>query len=399
MATAIVAGTPVEQKPIRIGCRPSVLAKIQAEFVCRRLETLFPASRFEISSKKIFPAGDRDKVLPFRSLSQITDRGGASLWTTELEDALVDGDLDILVHSLKDVPTKLKEGCEIVPVLDREDRRDCLVVKKGLTYRTLEELPPGSVVGTGSVRRVAQMKRRFPLLVFKDVVSFFLPNYPAQFLTCPCFSAEICLCTNCFRSDLLTVRYVRSDTRLEKLDSPNLPYTALILTSAGLLRLSLHDRITSYLSPPVSYPAVGQGFLGAEFRSANTKVKDMISKLEILKDGWAVRAERALLEVLEGGCAVPVGMWSSWSGDNILSASPVLSPSSQLSLKSVMTSPDGSGEITVETMGVVTSVEEALELGKQAAMSLLEKGGRAIIVDLRAEIESAAATQDTVVAL
>jgi len=355
--------TPVEdeQKLIRIGCRPSVLAKIQAEIVCSRLDALFPASRFQISFKKIFPAGDRDKVLPFRSLSQITDRGGASLWTTELEDALVDGDLDILVHSLKDVPTKLKEGCEIVPVLDREDRRDCLVVKKGLTYRTLEELPPGSVVGTGSVRRVAQMKRRFPLLVFKDV-----------------------------RGNI--------DTRLEKLDSPNLPYTALILASAGLLRLSLHDRITSYLSPPVSYPAVGQGFLGAEFRSADTKVKAMVSRLEIWKDGWAVRAERALLEVLEGGCAVPVGIWSSWSSNNIASESLVSSSGSQLSLKSVMTSPDGSEEITVETMGIVASVEEALELGKQAASSLLEKGGRAIIVDLRAEIDSAAAAQDTVVA-
>jgi hydroxymethylbilane synthase len=175
MATAIVAdATPVgEQKPIRIGCRPSALAKIQAELVCSQLEALFPASRFEISSKKIYPAGDRDKVLAFRSLSQITERGGASLWTTELEDALLDGELDILVHSLKDVPTKLMEGCEITPVLGREDRRDCLVVKKGLPYRTLEELPPGSVVGTGSVRRVAQMKQRFPLLVFKDVASTF----------------------------------------------------------------------------------------------------------------------------------------------------------------------------------------------------------------------------------
>jgi hydroxymethylbilane synthase len=199
---------------------------------------------------------------------------------------------------------------------------------------------------------------------------------------------------------LLTVRYDRSDTRLQKLDSPDLPYTALILASAGLLRLSLHDRITSYISPPVSYPAIGQGFLGAEFRSADTKVKAMISKLEVWKDGWAVRAERALLEVLEGGCAVPVGIWSSWSGDNIASESLVsTSPGgSQLSLKSVMTSPDGSGEITVETMGIVTSVEEALELGKQAATSLLEKGGRAIIVDLRAEIDRAAAAQNEVVA-
>jgi len=359
MAITIVAdATPVEgeQTPIRIGCRPSALAKIQAELVCSRLETLFPASRFEISAKKIFPAGDRDKVLPFRSLSQITDRGGASLWTTELEDALIDGEIDILVHSLKDVPTKLKEGCEIIPVLEREDRRDCLVVKNGLPYRTLEELPPGSVVGTGSVRRVAQMKRRFPLLTFKDV-----------------------------RGNI--------DTRLQKLDSPDLPYTALILASAGLLRLSLHDRITSYLSPPVSYPAVGQGFLGAEFRSADTKVKAMVSKLEVWTDGWAVRAERALLEVLEGGCAVPVGIWSSWSGDNIVSESLVPSPGSQLSLKSVMTSTDGSEEVIVETTGVVMSVQEALELGKQAATSLLEKGGRAIMVDLRAEIDRAAAAQ------
>ena len=396
MAITIVAdATPVEgeQTPIRIGCRPSALAKIQAELVCSRLETLFPASRFEISAKKIFPAGDRDKVLPFRSLSQITDRGGASLWTTELEDALVDGEIDILVHSLKDVPTKLKEGCEIIPVLEREDRRDCLVVKNGLPYRTLEELPPGSVVGTGSVRRVAQMKRRFPLLTFKDVVSTFFTILSSIISYLPCFSAEICLCTNCFQFDLLTVRYVCSDTRLQKLDSPDLPYTALILASAGLLRLSLHDRITSYLSPPVSYPAVGQGFLGAEFRSADTKVKAMVSKLEVWTDGWAVRAERALLEVLEGGCAVPVGIWSSWSGDNIVSESLVPSPGSQLSLKSVMTSTDGSEEVIVETTGVVMSVQEALELGKQAATSLLEKGGRAIMVDLRAEIDRAAAAQ------
>ena len=125
----------------------------------------------------------------------------------------------------------------------------------------------------------------------------------------------------------------------------------------------------------------------------------MVSKLEVWKDGWSVRAERALLEVLEGGCAVPVGIWSSWSDDsNIASESLVSTPGSQLSLKSVMTSPDGSGEIIVETLGVVTSVEEALELGKKSAASLLEKGGRAIIVDLRAEIDKAAAAQKKVAA-
>lgn len=244
------------------------------------------------------------------------------------------------------------------------------------------------------------MKRRFPLLVFKDVVSVFLTVFSQHNLLLALLSARKYVCVSiCFQFGLLTFRYDRSDTRLQKLDSPDLPYTALILASAGFLRLSLHDRITSYLSPPVSYPAVGQSFLGAEFRSADTKVKAMISRLEVWKDGWAVRAERALLEVLEGGCAVPVGIWSTWSSDNIGPESLVsTSPDSQLSLKSVLTSPDGSGKIIVETMGIVTSVEEAFELGKQAATSLLEKGGRVIIVDLRAEIDKAAAAQNRVVA-
>ena len=164
MAATVVNDSHNGKDVIRIGCRPSVLAKIQGQLVLDRLTTLFPSHTFEISAKAIYTAGDRDKIRPLRSLNSV------SLWTLELEEALLGGELDILVHSLKDVPTKVMDGCEITPVLQREDHRDCLVVKKDLLYRSLEELPPGSIVGTGSVRRVAQLKRRYPSLVFQDVV-------------------------------------------------------------------------------------------------------------------------------------------------------------------------------------------------------------------------------------
>jgi len=177
--------SPPDQKTvIRIGCRPSILAKIQADLVISRLSALYPSYDFQLSPKRIFPAGDRDKVTPFQVLSSreaaAAAAGGGSgtsgtgrtvsLWTAELEDALLDGEFDILVHSFKDVPTTLKEGCGILPVLEREDCRDCLVVKDGSPFKSLEELPPGSVIGTNSVRRVAQLKRRYPALSFLFVV-------------------------------------------------------------------------------------------------------------------------------------------------------------------------------------------------------------------------------------
>jgi hydroxymethylbilane synthase len=163
-----------ERVTIRIGSRPSILARHQADLVRNRLATLFPSFNFELSSKLIYTAGDRDKINPLRSLNRDTNIGGVSLWTTELEVALLEGEYDILVHSLKDVPTRVMDGCEIAPVLERADPRDCLVMKRGIQYRTLEEMPPGAVIGTGSVRRVAQLKRRYPSLVFQDVVRPFL---------------------------------------------------------------------------------------------------------------------------------------------------------------------------------------------------------------------------------
>jgi len=349
MTPVPISAPPNGQRTIiRVGCRASsVLAQIQAQLVLDRLAIHFPSHIFELSSNAIFPPADRDKILPFRSLSQVSGSGGVSLWTSGLEEALLAGDIDILVHSLKDVPTMVKNGCEVTPVLRREDPRDCLVVKKGMGYQSLEELPPGAVIGTGSVRRVAQLKRRYPSLVFQDV-----------------------------RGNI--------DTRLAKLDSPSSPYTALILASAAFIRLSLTDRISAFLSSPTLYPAVGQGSLGAEFRSSDLTIKRMISSLEDWVTGWPVRAERALLGVLEGGCAVPVGIWST--RDDLSSSG---AHSMNLTLFVVITSPDGSKEVNVEASEVITSAEEALVFGQQTALSLLDKGGRQIMEKLTADISQA----------
>ena len=146
-----------------LASRASQLAKVQTYMVQDTLKAAFPAAQLEASF--MTTGGDHNQSQALYLL------GGKSLWTKELEVALKEGVVDMLVHCYKDVPTVLPEGCEIAGVLEREDPVDSLIVKKGLSYKTLEELPEGSVVGTGSVRRVAQLRRMFPKLVFKDAVS------------------------------------------------------------------------------------------------------------------------------------------------------------------------------------------------------------------------------------
>ncbi|KDN52536.1 hypothetical protein K437DRAFT_186560 [Tilletiaria anomala UBC 951] len=228
-------------------------------------------------------AGDQNQ----RSPLYVIGGEGKAIWTKELEVALKAGAVDAIVHCLKDVPTTLPDGLEIAAILEREDPRDALVMKDGLPYRTLDELPPGSVIGTSSVRRVAQLRSRYPKLVFSDV-----------------------------RGNI--------NTRLAKLDSPTGPYTALILAAAGLHRLSFETRITAYLCPPVLYYSVGQGSLAIEVRSpppgatsANNRDKriaQIIATIGCWKSTWRCEAERALLRTLEGGCSIPVGV-DTWIGD------------------------------------------------------------------------------------
>jgi hydroxymethylbilane synthase len=147
---------------IVLGTRASKLALIQADYVKAALNAAFPSHDVSISSMSV--AGDRDKVQPLYLI------GGKSLWTKELEVALLERAVDGIVHSCKDVPTTLPDGCALAAIMEREDPTDALVVKAGLPYKSLEDLPDGSMVGTSSVRRIAQLRRKFPRLVFSDMV-------------------------------------------------------------------------------------------------------------------------------------------------------------------------------------------------------------------------------------
>jgi hydroxymethylbilane synthase len=155
-----------------LGTRRSNLALVQTHLVRTLLAQLHPAAEYDFRVESMTTIGDKNQTTPLHLLSPYSSTQPAkSLWTDELESALMLGKFDLIIHSCKDVPTALPDGCEIACMLKREDPRDALVVKKGLAYKTLEEMPDGAVIGTGSVRRVAQLKRAFPKLVFQDMVS------------------------------------------------------------------------------------------------------------------------------------------------------------------------------------------------------------------------------------
>ncbi|GAA5889331.1 hypothetical protein JCM6882_000710 [Rhodosporidiobolus microsporus] len=253
---------PYAGQVFTLGTRNSKLAMVQTEIVRRELEQRWPGCEIRIFGMTTL--GDNVQTQPLYTF------GGKALWTKELEVCLLDGSVDAIVHSLKDVPTEFPPGCALGAVLEREDPSDALVVKEGLSYTSLEEMPQGSVIGTSSVRRVAQLRRKFPGLKFADV-----------------------------RGNL--------GTRLKKLDDPASSYTALILASAGLIRLNLGHRITASVSSPSLYHAVGQGAIGVEIRDDDPRAKEIIGSLECWKTSWRTRAERMMLRVLEGGCSVPVG--------------------------------------------------------------------------------------------
>ncbi|WVQ70893.1 porphobilinogen deaminase [Cryptococcus sp. DSM 104548] len=229
---------------------------------------------YSFTIESMTTVGDRNQTTPLHLLSPYSSTQPAkSLWTDELEARLTNGHFDLLVHSLKDVPTVLKDGCEIGCMVKRHDPRDALVVKAGLPYTRLEDMPDGSVIGTGSVRRVAQLKRAFPKLVFEDM-----------------------------RGNL--------NTRFSKLDNPENRFAALILAMSGLERLGMGHRATSPLSSPTLMHAVGQGALAIEIRSNDPRVRNCLRGLGHWQTEWSCGAERGCLRVLEGGCSVPVGVES-----------------------------------------------------------------------------------------
>ncbi|KAJ5747410.1 uncharacterized protein N7511_009106 [Penicillium nucicola] len=314
-------------KTFTIGTRQSKLALFQTDLVLEALKKAFPQHEYKILSKET--AGDLNTTI---ALKDFTSK---NLWTEELEELMIGGAVDLIVHSLKDVPTLLPSTCKLGPTMAREDSRDVLVVKRGLPYKSLSEIPAGSVVGTSSIRRTAQLARKYPHLKVQDV-----------------------------RGNI--------GTRLSKLDAEDSPYTCIILAAAGLLRLDLSDRITQYLDSKSSgmLYAVGQGALGIEIRQDDTVLGEMLDKICHWETTYSVLAERSLLRTLEGGCSAPLGVESEWVE---------VSGSKKLRMHSVVVSVDGKECAEVKIDGDVDSVESAEAFGVTVAQALVADGAGAIL--------------------
>lgn len=296
-----------------IGTRGSPLAVWQAEWL--QSELLQLDRSLVVSVKRIKTTGD--KILD----SALATIGGKGLFVKEIEEALVRGDIDIAVHSMKDVPTDLPPGLEILAIPKREDPRD---VFAGRDARSLDRMPTAARIGTSSLRRQAQ------LLAYR-------PDFRISML----------------RGNV--------DTRLRKLDAGE--YDGIVLAAAGLHRLGLHNRITEYLSSDVCLPAISQGALGLQGRSDDTFVRQITSKLEDSSSRTAVNAERAFLQRLEGGCQVPVAAHATVSEERLM-------------LSGLIATVDGSHVLRGEISG---SVNAASLLGEQLADQLLSRGGNEIL--------------------
>lgn len=312
---------------LRLGTRGGALALWQARTAARLVADAHPGLAIEI--RVIRTTGDRASSTPIAAI------GGTGVFTREIEQALRDGQIDVAVHSLKDLPTRLAGDLALAAVLERGDPRDALVAPTGAR---LASLPPRARLGTSSPRRRAQVLACRPDVVALDIRG----NVP---------------------------------TRLEKLDRGD--YDALLLAAAGLHRLGLEGRITEYLDPDIVRPAPGQGAIAVEARAGDGRVIDLLAAIDHGPTRLATMAERACLAELEGGCQVPVGVLGSWTGH-------------RLSLAATVTSPDGDTVIREHVGAAVRSTEEAVHAGERLAARLIRKGAAALLADLRS-----AARRDT----
>ena len=299
-----------------VGTRGSQLALWQAEWVQRQLKAIVPD--ISVILKRIQTSGDKIQDVPLAKI------GGKGLFVKEIEEALLRRDIDLAVHSMKDVPSALPEGLEIVCVPEREDPRDALIARKG---HTLATLPVGARVGTSSLRRQAQLLHVRPDL-------------------------EIAM----LRGNV--------DTRLRKVREGH--FDAIILAASGLKRLGWDQEVTEYLSVDVSLPAIGQGSLGLEGRKDDTLVRDLVAQFEHRPSRIAVTAERALLAGLEGGCQVPIAGYATLQGDT-------------LTLDGLVASLDGKRYIRQVVSGLAG---EAESIGMRVAEQLLDGGAQPILQEI-----------------
>ncbi|KAK3308557.1 porphobilinogen deaminase, dipyromethane cofactor binding domain-containing protein [Chaetomium strumarium] len=327
-----------EPLTVKVGTRRSALALRQTDQVIDALKQAHPHITFEVHAMATM--GDRDKTTPLPAL-------GKGLWTSELEAKLVSRELDMVVHSLKDMPTTLPPGCVLGCVTGREDRRDVLVFSKRHEEegrcKTLGDLPEGAVVGTSSVRRAAQLKRRYPGLVFRDV-----------------------------RGNI--------ETRLRKCDEEG--YDAIILAAAGLLRLDYGKRIAQFLDSSTEggglLHAVGQGALGLEVREDDERLKDLLRVVEDTPTMLACFAERSVMRTLEGGCSVPIGVETSW----VEAKEEAGGAKKTLRLRATVVSLDGSEAVDGEKTQEITSLAQAETMGKELAEKLAGMGAQKILDDI-----------------
>ena len=305
-----------------IGSRGSELALWQADFVRTRLESLFTEQEFEI--KVIRTTGDQ---LVDIALSKIGDKG---LFTRQIETALLNGEIDFAVHSLKDLQTVQPDGLIIGAVCDRETANDVFISK---THKSIDELPAGARVATGSLRRKSQLLN--------------------------------------FRPDLEVVE-IRGNvpTRLKKFQESDLD--GLILAYAGIFRLGLEKSVSQLIPFTVMLPAVGQGAVAVEIREGDGEVLELAAKLESGPTRVCITAERSFLRRLEGGCQVPIGAYATIDGGNLY-------------LEGMVGSLDGN---VIFRESISGGTVEAEELGTRLAERLIEKGAAELLEETRIKIES-----------
>jgi len=312
-----VANRMMPERPsIVIGTRGSRLALWQAEWIQARMHDVAPG--LTVKLRRIKTSGDKILDVPLAAI------GGKGLFVKEIEEALLAGDIDLAVHSMKDVPTMLPNGLEILCVPAREDPRDVLISLAGCS---LKDLPKGARIGTSSLRRQAQLLHLRPDLRIEML-----------------------------RGNL--------DTRLRKLREGE--FDAIVLAAAGLSRMGWSAEVTEYLTPDVSLPAIGQGALGLEGRSDDAFVRSLVVQFDHAPTRRAVTAERALLERLEGGCQVPIAAHATINGDTLM-------------LDALIASVNGSRVVRDSIQGPTATAQA---LGVELAERLLARGGGSILSEI-----------------
>lgn len=304
------------KRRLRAGTRGSKLARRQTAWVIARIQEKYP--ELEIDEVVISTKGDRDRS-PF---SQLTREGDMGLFTKELEKALLNGEIDLAVHSLKDLPVVPPQGLILGAVPERATPFDAVVTRDGID---LMDLPSGSRLGTSSLRRSAQIRHNYPDFIFVDL-----------------------------RGNL--------DTRIRKLQRGEVD--AVILAAAGLIRLGYRENCFSLLDPAICLPAPGQGALAVEIREKDSQLREVCRlALDDQTAYQAVAAERAFLQALGGGCRIPLGAYARLEGGTLL-------------LQGAVAAPDGSRVLRGETAG---SAGRPQEVGRALAEILIEKGAKEIL--------------------